>query len=371
MLYFLFKHITITLGVLVILAATYVHYGGSLREKYIRYEAASFKELVNVTFATSTKKVEAPLPLVLDIESYNKKVYEIANNPLSYASSTLPENATVTSRYLWPVKTVYPKAGALLPFKRIVAYYGNLYSKQMGALGEYPEDEMLSRLQAEVRKWEEADPTTPVVPALHYIAVTAQLAPGFDGKYRSRMPYHQIDKVLEMAKKIDAVVFIDIQVGLSDIRDELPIFEKYLKMPNVHLGVDPEFYMRGGKRPGTVIGTMDAKDINYTSEYLARLVKENDLPPKVLVIHRFTRPMVTNYKEIVLVPEVQVVIEMDGWGPKANKFSTYEAFIYPEPVQFTGFKIFYKNDTLKASSTLLTPYELLKLRPQPSYIQYQ
>jgi hypothetical protein len=36
----------------------------------------------------------------------------------------------------WPVKAPYPLAGALLPYNRIIAYYGNLYSTRMGILGE-------------------------------------------------------------------------------------------------------------------------------------------------------------------------------------------------------------------------------------------
>ena len=101
----------------------------------------------------------------------------------------------------WPVKTEYPLAGALLPFNRIVAYYGNLYSKGMGILGALPEDDMLKKLQEEVKMWEAADTTTPVIPALHYIAVTAQPKPGAGNTYRLRMPFHQIDRVLEIAKK--------------------------------------------------------------------------------------------------------------------------------------------------------------------------
>src|SRR5256885_11876574 len=38
----------------------------------------------------------------------------------------------------WPVKTTYPFASPILPFKRIVAYYGNFYSARMGVLGELP-----------------------------------------------------------------------------------------------------------------------------------------------------------------------------------------------------------------------------------------
>jgi len=299
-----------------------------------------------------------------------------STSSLSIASTTIQKiNAsstvyTASSTLPWPVKTLYPNDGAILPFKRIVAYYGNFYSKNMGILGQYPEDQMLSMLQAEVDKWNAADPSTPVLPALHYIAVTAQGYAGADGKYRLRMPDSQIDMVIAMAEKINGIVFLDVQVGGSTLEQEIPLLKKYLAIPQVNLGIDPEFSMKNGKKPGTVIGTFDAADINYTINYLAQLVKENDLPPKILIIHRFTEPMVTNYKEIETVPEVQIVMNMDGWGKPANKMTTYHDYIYSEPVQFTGFKLFYKNDTL-ASSTMMTPQDLLKLTPKPIYIQYQ
>lgn len=271
----------------------------------------------------------------------------------------------------WPVKSPYPLPGAILPFKRIVAYYGNLYSKQMGILGELPRAQMLAKLQGEVKKWQAADSTLEVVPALHYIAITAQQSPGKGGNYRLRMPFHQIDSVLSMAKEINALVFLDIQVGLSNLQNEMPEFEKYLKMPHVHFGIDPEFSMKGGQAPGKVVGTFDAADINYATGYLAKLVQENNLPPKILVIHRFTQNMVTNYKQIKLRPEVQIVMDMDGWGHQARKINTYRTFIHREPVEFTGFKLFYKNDLREANSHLMTPEEILKLKPQPVYIQYQ
>lgn len=271
----------------------------------------------------------------------------------------------------WPVKTEYPLPGAILPFKRIVAYYGNLYSKQMGILGEFPRKQMLDKLQGEVKKWQAADSTLEVIPALHYIAITAQQSPGKGGNYRLRMPFHQIDSVLSMAKEINALVFLDIQVGLSTLQKEMPEFEKYLKMPNVHFGIDPEFSMKGGQAPGKAVGSFDAADINYATEYLAKLVKENNLPPKILVVHRFTQAMVTNYKQIKIRPEVQIVMDMDGWGHQARKINTYRQFVHKEPVEFTGFKIFYKNDLREPNSHIMTPEEVLRLKPQPVYIQYQ
>jgi hypothetical protein len=240
----------------------------------------------------------------------------------------------------------------------------------MGILGELPKPEVLAKLQEAVKQWQAADSVIEAQPALHYIAVTAQNLPGKGNKYRLRMPFSQIDSVLKMAEQINAIVFLDIQVGLSTLQDEIPQLDKYLKLPNVHLGIDPEFSMKGGEKPGAVIGSFDAPDINYTIEYLEKIVKENNLTPKILVVHRFTQAMVKNYKGIKVKPEVQIVMHMDGWGFPAKKINTYKQFIYAEPVDFTGFKIFYKNDT-KNNSRLLTPQELLKLKPQPVYIQYQ
>ncbi len=272
---------------------------------------------------------------------------------------------------LWPPIAAYPEGGAILPFNRIVAFYGNLYSRDMGVLGEYPEDQMLSMLEEKVKEWQTADPNTPVIPALHYIAVTAQGAPGADGKYIARMPESQIKKVLAMADKIHGLVFLDVQVGKSDLRTELPLLKKYLELPQVNLGIDPEFSMKNDTPPGKEIGTFGAEDINYAADFLAGIVKEKHLAPKILVVHRFTEHMVTNYQNIKTLPQVQIVMDMDGWGRQANKIATYKEFIASEPVQFTGFKLFFKSDTEKPGSSLLAPEQILKLRPIPIYIQYQ
>ena len=295
--------------------------------------------------------------LTVDTFLYNQKLLQLVHNKPSGK---------------WPAKAVYPLEGAILPFKRIVAFYGNLYSTGMGILGELPPGQMLAKLEAEVKKWEEADSTTPVQPALHYITVTAQRSPGPHHKYRLRMPDSRVDRVLEMAKKINALTFLDIQTGHSTLRDEIPGLKKYLLLPDVHLGIDPEYSMKGGEVPCSVIGTFDASDINYASEYLAQLVKEYYLPPKVLVVHRFTKAMVTNYTKIKTRAEVQIVINMDGFGYPARKIDTYMSWIAGEPVQFTGFKLFYKQDILhKKVPLLMQPAEILKLYPQPIYIQYQ
>jgi hypothetical protein len=305
------------------------------------------------------------------------------NTPDAPQQAPKPENAQAKPKYLtgedpefaaqngWPVKYPELRAGSILPDKRIVAYYGNPRSKLMGALGQYPKDEMIARLKKEAENWEQADPGRKVQTALHLIAVVAQEAPGTAKKYRSIMPDELIEEVYGWAKEAGAILFIDIQPGHDDIRDLLPRFEWILKNPDVHLAVDPEFYMiTSGKLPGKVIGTIDAKDINYASDYLRTIVKKHSLPPKVFVVHRFTRDMVTNADKIKLSPEVAFVMNMDGWGPPSLKRATYRAVIIREPVQFTGFKLFYRNDT-KNENSMLEPRQILRLIPTPLYIQYQ
>lgn len=302
------------------------------------------------------KKPRMQPSLYFDTADYDQRMRAISNKD-------------TTGR--WPVKTPYPLAGALLPYNRIIAFYGNLYSKNMGILGELPKAAMLKKLQQEVHQWQQADSSMKAIPALHYIAVTAQGRGSSSALHRLRMPNHQIDTIVNWAKTINALVFLDVQVGNSSVQAEVPQLEKYLQMPNVHLGIDPEFSLKNGEVPGTKIGSFNADDINATVDFLAKLVRKNNLPPKVLVIHRFTQGMVTDYKKIKVLPEVQVVMNMDGFGAKILKRSTFLRYIYREPVQFTGFKLFYKNDNKPNTSGMYTPKELLQFTPKPVYIQYQ
>ena len=273
----------------------------------------------------------------------------------------------------WPVHGPAPLAGSLIPEKRIVAFYGNPLSKRMGILGEIPYERMLAKLDSVVGDWRAADPATPVQPALHLIVSVAQGQPGKDGMYRQRSDPDLIEKIYGMAHARGAITILDIQAGKSTIDSELPRLIPFLSRPDVHLGMDPEFYMhhnREGRAPGTKIGAMNADDINYAIDQLARLVTKYHLPPKVLIVHRFTKNMLQHASRIRLDPRVQVVINMDGWGQPWLKFDTYKTCEVNEPVQFTGFKLFFHNDTRKGDA-LLSPREVLALRPQPIYIQYQ
>lgn len=319
-------------------------------------------------YLSGTGEVLVPLP-ELDKFDYDARLRALAKVPSELGTST----ATSTPRIqrAWPPEAPYPRVGALLPFRRIVAYYGNFYSTRMGVLGEYPTEQMIAMLASTTESWTNADPGTPALPAIQYIAVVAQGSAGKEGNYILRMPDEEIEKALALADRVNGILILDVQVGQSNLERELPMLESYLRMPQVHLAIDPEFSMKYGDRPGSVIGTFDATDVNYAANYLASIVKKYQLPPKVLVVHRFTQAMITNYKAIQPLPEVQIIMDMDGFGSKAKKRGTYSRVIVPEPVQFTGIKLFYKNDVNPPADGMLTPKEVFSLTPIPIYIQYQ
>ena len=298
-----------------------------------------------------------------------KAAGDSARSGVAGADSAAPKVAAKPLTPPWPAPPT-PLPGALLPANRIVAYYGNPLSKRMGILGQIPPDQMMTKLEKTAAEWQAADSTKPVLPALHLIATVAQGKPGKDGLYRLRMSDSIIERVAGWAEQKGWLLFLDIQPSHSTVEAELPRLLDYLKRPYVHLALDPEFAMTGrgdGALPGKKIGTLDAREINWAIDTVAKLVTAYNLPPKVLVIHRFTERMITNHDKIRRDPRVQVVIDMDGFGPPSLKKSTWRYVVIREPVQYTGVKLFYKND-----KPLLSPVKTLEtFKPDPVYIQYQ
>ncbi len=258
------------------------------------------------------------------------------------------------------------RAGSLFPGCRVVAYYGNPMSKRMGILGEIKPDSMLERLAKQAAAYAAVDSGRPALPALELIATVAQAGPGKSGLYRARMPDTLIARVMGWAESHHYLVILDIQTGRSTMAAEMVPLMKYLARPYVHLALDPEFSIGTKKIPGKVIGRIDAADVNAVSAVLATLVDSLKLPPKMLIVHRFTTPMLSNHQKIKLDPRVQIVVDMDGFGPPRLKYGSYKAYVHDRPVQFAGFKLFYKND-----KPMLSPAQVMEMDPVPLFIMYQ
>jgi hypothetical protein len=257
-------------------------------------------------------------------------------------------------------------ANSVLPARRIVSYYGNPLAPVMGVLGEPPLERMLARLKEQVDAYAAADPSRPIQPALELVTVVAQNNPGPGGLYRLRMDTDLIEEVARWAESNGYLLILDIQVGRSKVGPEVESLLPFLRRPYVHLALDPEFAMSPTEVPGEVIGTHDAADVNTAIRILADLVTAEQLPPKLLVVHRFTERMLTNYRKVQADSRVQVVVVMDGFGSPELKTRHYDDLVVGQRVQYTGFKLFYQQD-----KPLMTPKQVLELDPSPDLVIYQ
>ena len=262
--------------------------------------------------------------------------------------------------------------GGLLPKYRILSYYGHPHDANMGILGEYGvkgaegQQELLARLQEQAADYEAADPSRPVMLALEVIATVAQGDAGADGTFLLSTDPETLDEYADFTEQNGMQLILDVQIGRRGVKGEIEQVMPWLERPNVHLALDPEFAMAEGEIPGEHFGQIDGADVTYAQETLANLVTEKSLPPKILIVHQFLHEMVTNKDTIAPVPNVQLVIDADGWGDADLKIGTYEALITNEPIQFNGIKLFYRQD-----QPLMTAKEVLALDPVPDLIIYQ
>jgi hypothetical protein len=257
-----------------------------------------------------------------------------------------------------------PRGGrSVFPEHRVVAYYGAPQSRELGALGIGSPRGAARRLAREARRYRRDDRAE--LPALELIAVIANAHAGDDGMYRTRQEDKVIRRYLRAARRAKALLLLDIQPGRSDFFTETTRLEKWLKEPDVGLALDPEWRVTEGQVPGQVIGQVSSREVNATSAWLAKLVEERRLPEKLFVIHQFTDDMVDHTK-LKQREGLDIVLNVDGFGGPEIKRAKYRSFAREAKDFHHGFKLFYEEDT-----DLMTPRQVLRLRPRPSLIVYE
>lgn len=249
---------------------------------------------------------------------------------------------------------------------RVVAFYGTPKSENMGFLGEYSPDEMMDRLKKQTEAYSKADPERPAIPAIELIATVAQRTPGSDGLYITKPDTEVIDQYAKLAENNGALLILDIQLGQAPVMREVREVESYLKLPHVHLAIDTEYSVEEGEIPGEDLGHVDGTEIQEAVEYVDKLVEKNNLPDKMVLVHQFGNGIVTNKEKIKPTEHVEVPLNYDGFGESTVKMSAYGKLVRDEPIQYGGFKLFYKKD-----EPLLLPEDVLKLDPAPAIVNYQ
>lgn len=255
---------------------------------------------------------------------------------------------------------------SVLPEHRVVAFYGAPQNRELGILGIGGPKQAGNRLERQAKRYGRG--SRPVLPAFELISTIVLSAPGKDGKYRRRQPEKVISRYLEAARRVDGLLLLDLQPGRADFLSEAKALEPYLRRPDVGLALDPEWRMHGDEIPGQSIGHVGAGEVNQVTGFLSRLVEENNLPDKLVVIHQFTPQMIRERDKLRPAPGLDIVLNSDGFGAAADKREVYRK-LAPQPGApfFRGFKLFHAEDT-----GLMSSRQVLRLKPGPvDFVVYE
>lgn len=255
----------------------------------------------------------------------------------------------------------------LFPDKRFIALYGHPTYPELGALGEQGPQEAVERVN-DLAEYYEAHTDAEIIPTFEIIVTMASAAPGADGNYSAVVDFDDLDPYIEAAEEHDVYVVLDLQPGHNDFLTQAKLFEDYLEDPNVGLALDPEWRLAPGQVHMQQIGSVDAAEINETTQWLAELTSEHDLPQKMVVLHQFQLSMIQNRQDIKTDhPELGMVLHADGHGTAEQKLDTWEALQrdLPEDLHM-AWKNFYRQD-----APMFSPKQTFEVDPKPWFVSYQ
>ena len=250
----------------------------------------------------------------------------------------------------------------LLPSNRVVALYG---APQMGQtiLGMRSPEGAAKKLESQSGPYAELG-LRPVTGAFDLVAVFATAGGGPDGLYRTRQDDDVIQIYLDQARAVGARLILDIQPGRASVLDELRQLREWVVQPDVDIAIDPEWNVGRRGIPGRTPGKISAGKVNRVAQSIARIVRANDLPPKLLLVHQFRKGSVNGRTKIKQRADVQALLNFDGIGSPAAKQRGYADLSVPS--LFDGFSLFYRRD-----APLMTASSVLVLEPEPDFLLYQ
>lgn len=265
-------------------------------------------------------------------------------------------------------KKELPRGGrTLFPEYRLVGYCGTPGAPALGEL----QGNLKVKAKALEAKAAQYAQNRKVLPVFELIAVVVQGYPGADGKYRRRVDDSVVDDYLKAARASNAILLLNIQPGQSDFLTELKTFDRYLHEPDVGVALDPEWAMKPKQRPGQFFGQTTSEMINDVAAYLSGIVAADDLPEKALVYHEVVRTVVKDERDVKPCPGVAIIKSVDGLGRVGAKMATYANLVQTTARGVhAGFKLFFDEDT-RNGSRIMSPKEVLGLKPQPEYVMYE
>lgn len=288
-----------------------------------------------------------------------------------------------------PSKPFSPDDGAVLPTHRIVAFYGVPGAEPTGPAYQLGSD-MLDRLREQGAAYERLDPAHPVVLGIDLVVSVPDSFPGPEHTYSHHVDTATLDRYVEFCRANNLLLFLDLNIGWADPMAELNSFRPYLRLPFVHLAIDPEWmFPRHTGIPGINLSNVRASDLNPLIEAVAAMPEQYHVPRKILILHQYrsdgdglANPFdpaaaeIADKRDLVDDPRVDLVVHIDsvgGWAGDIDlKTKQYQEWVAADMARYGnfrygGFKIFYH---LESRNRLMTPAEVMALKPAPMVITY-
>lgn len=257
-------------------------------------------------------------------------------------------------------------ATQIFPDYRLVGYVGGR-SEAFGRLLPGTFDDAIEKIESLGKQYD--GDGKKIMPVFELITVIAH-GSAAGGLYRTFEPDSVIQEYLDAAREHDAMLLLNVQPGRSDFIDDVRHLEKWLIEPDVGLALDPEWAVGPDEVPGGVYGSTTGDELDEVAAYVSDLVRKHDLPEKVMVFHQVHESVVDDEADLLRHQGVDVVKSVDGIGSRRDKESTWGRLMPPRSNAIgSGFKLFYDEDT--ELGPLMTPREVLALRPRPEYVMYE
>lgn len=259
-----------------------------------------------------------------------------------------------------------PAPHSLFDNAQIVTFYGTPLAAGMGVLGTFPPDEMAQRLKGQAQIYDDLNGDRSVVGAMDLIYGVVQSEPTNNGLYVSYLDDARVEEYIRLAEQYDLQLILDLQIGRSTVADEIQKIERFLLNPRVHVAIDPEYAVGPNGYPIHTPGVISGHDINGAQLYLSELTAAHNLPPKMLVIHQFMDGTIIEGDVTAELPNVDLVLNMDAFGPYADKVDKYRHYASRPYAHHRSFNIFLKQD-----EPVGTEQDVLALDPMPDMVMYQ
>ncbi len=260
--------------------------------------------------------------------------------------------------------------GGVAPFpgRMMIALYGHPGAPVLGVLGEQGPEEAAALAKQYAEEYQVIS-DKPVIGCFEIITTIASSSAGSDGNYSILSSMERIMPFVDAAEEHGLYVVLDLQPGMTDFLTQAQRYEEVLKRPHVGLALDPEWRLQPGQRHMTIIGQVHIDEVNATGAWLADLVRQNNLPPKVLVLHQFqTRMIIERERLDTSRDEVQYLMHADGHGNHGMKLETWRVLRQGLPGDVhLGWKNFIDED----SPMMTVEQTMTMVEPTPDFVSYQ